>query len=107
MLTRFHRGLSAAVLASSVLSAPAVFGATTGTVLFNPYLYGSLGSLNINSGTVDINTGTATSAPTLTIGSSTYTGYISNQNGLAQGASNGIPYVGVFDFSAINIGSGV
>jgi hypothetical protein len=107
MLTRFHCGLSAAVFASSVLSASAVFGATTGTVLFNPYLYGSLGSLNINSGTVDINTGTATSAPTLTIGSSTYTGYISNQNGMAQGESNGIPYVGVFDFSSINIGSGV
>ena len=107
MLTRLHRGMSAALLAATVSSAPAVFGATTGTVLFNPFLYGSLGSLNVNSGTVDINTGTATSAPTLTIGSSTYTGYISNQNGMAQGASNGIRDVGVFDFSAINIGSGV
>ena len=107
MRTRLRRGISAAALVASVLSASAVFGATTGTVLFNPYLYGSLGSLNINSGTVDINTGTATSAPTLTIGSSTYTGYISNQNGMAEGASNGIPYVGVFDFSSINIGSGV
>ncbi len=107
MRTRLHPIVSAAALAASVLSASAVFGATTGTVLFNPYLYDSLGSLNINSGTVDINTGTATSAPTLTIGSSTYTGYISNQNGMAEGASNGIPYVGVFDFSSINIGSGV
>ena len=107
MRTRLHPIVSAAALAASVLSASAVFGATTGTVLFNPYLYDTLGSLNINSGTVDINTGTATSAPTLTIGSSTYTGYISNQNGMAEGASNGIPYVGVFDFSSINIGSGV
>ncbi len=107
MLARFQRGLAAAVLASSVLSAPAVFGATTGTVLFNPYSFDSLGTLNVTSGTLNINTGTSTTAPTMSFGSASYEGYINNQNGMAQGATNGIPDVGVFDFSSINIGSGV
>jgi|GEM_PF-2254877 len=107
MLIRFQRGLSAAVLASSVLSAPAAFAVTTGTVLFNPYSFDSLGALNVTSGTLNINTGTSTTAPTMSFGSASYVGYINNQNGMALGAANGIPYVGVFDFSSINIGSGV
>jgi hypothetical protein len=107
MLTRFRGGFSAAIVVSSALSAPAAFAVTTGTVLFNPYSFGSLGALNVTSGTLNINTGTSTTAPTMSFGSASYVGYINNQNGMAQGAANGIPYVGVFDFSSINIGSGV
>jgi len=107
MLTRFRGGFSAAIVVSSALSAPAVFGVTSDTVLFNPFSFGSLGALNVTSGTLNINTGTSTTAPTMSFGSASYVGYINNQNGMAQGAANGIPYVGVFDFSSINIGSGV
>ncbi len=108
MSTYCYRGLSmAAALAATTLTASAALGSIDGTVLFNPYLFGSLGTLNVTSGTLNINTGTSTTAPTLSFGSASYTGYINNQNGMAEGATNGIPYVGLFDFSSINIGSGV
>ncbi len=108
MSTRWNRGLSmAAALATTALTASAALGSIDGTVLFNPYLFSSLGTLNVTSGTLNINTGTSTTAPTLSFGSASYTGYINNQNGMAEGTANGIPYVGVFDFSSINIGSGV
>jgi len=108
MSTYLNRNLSiAAALAATALTASAAMGSIDGTVLFNPYSFGSLGTLNVTSGTLNINTGTSTTAPTLSFGSASYTGYINNQNGMAQGASNGIPYVGLFDFSSINIGSGV
>ena len=108
MSTYCNRGLSmAAALAATALTASAALGSIDGTVLFNPYLFGSLGTLDVSSGTLNINTGTSTTAPTLSFGSASYTGYINNQNGMAEGAANGIPYVGVFDFSSINIGSGV
>ncbi|MGC8541227.1 MAG: PEP-CTERM sorting domain-containing protein, partial [Phycisphaerae bacterium] len=101
-------GLSmAAALAATALTASAALGSIDGTVLFNPYLFSSLGTLNVTSGTLNINTGTSTTAPTLSFGSASYTGIINNQNGMAEGAANGIPYVGLFDFSSINIGSGV
>ena len=108
MSTYFNRGLPmAAALAATALTASVALGSIDGTVLFNPYLFSSLGTLNVTSGTLNINTGTSTTAPTLSFGSVSYTGYINNQNGMAEGAANGIPYVGLFDFSSINIGSGV
>ena len=70
------------------LSAPA-FG-----IPLDPMSYGSLGILDVSSGTVAINTGGV--LPTLTIGSTTFKGVLQSQG-------TGLPDIAVFTFDRIRI----
>src|SRR4051794_10526664 len=64
------------------------------TAQFDPNAFTSLGTLNVTSGTLTINTDTLAMS-----GGATFTGVMRNQTGG--------PQVAVFDFSTITIGSGV
>src|SRR5207253_3645875 len=82
---RLRPGLVAVVFAA---------GAPVAQAQLDPNAFPSLGTLNVTSGTLIINTDTLTVS-----GAATFTGIAINQIGG--------PQVAVFDFSSITIGSGV